>query len=241
MIIKNKQGENIAGILMKNKATDEIIIICHGSRGHKNAQIQKFLAENLSEKFNTFRFDFSGNGESDGLIEDSTYSKEISDLRSVVKSISKKYKIKAVIGYSKSASQVLIDSKFLSSFSDIIIAIAPRIDLRQAQEFVLSKKYKKDLEKNNYYIYPSKAKQKITRDFLLDIEKIGSIENYYYPKAKTVIIHGKMDKTIPFGDSLDFSKKSKDIRLIGIENAGHSFSSQENKKDMLQAILKSIY
>ncbi|KAI8067152.1 hypothetical protein BC940DRAFT_57139 [Gongronella butleri] len=73
--ITTPRGETIAGILELrpqidlNREKPRLVLICHGSLGHKNYIYQKKLAEQLP--FSSFRFDFRGNGDSSG---ESTYA-----------------------------------------------------------------------------------------------------------------------------------------------------------------------
>ncbi|KAE8813688.1 hypothetical protein D1007_09192 [Hordeum vulgare] len=63
-----------------------------------------------SEGVNAFRFDFAGNGESEGVFQYGNYRKEADDLRSVVSYFSEqKYDIIALVGHSKGSSS---DSPF---------------------------------------------------------------------------------------------------------------------------------
>lgn len=83
MQILNKQNEQLAGAL-EGELADSLIIICHGLADTKDNPTFKTLAEELTAFAATFRFDFSGNGESEGKFEDSTYHKEAEDLEAVI-------------------------------------------------------------------------------------------------------------------------------------------------------------
>ena len=234
--IKNSYNENLYGILEKNSRSNEIIIICHGSRGNKEAGLQKYLSTELLKKYNTFRFDFAGNGESEGKLEESTYIKEIKDLRKIVQFLSKKYNIKTIIGYSKSSTQILLDEKYLGKFTDRLIAIAPRIDLLKSREIILSKKYKKEIKKYGYYKYPSNIEQKITKKFLDEIKKINNITKHYEGILNTLILHGENDTIIPIKETKKFSKRFKNIKFIKINNTDHLFMEEMSKQKILNMI-----
>ncbi|CAB4426876.1 unnamed protein product [Rhizophagus irregularis] len=103
--IKNDSGQNIVGILEKKSSNgtlgEKLVIICHGSAGHKNYLFQEKLAKELS--FDNFRFDFRGNGESDGILKFSNFQEDVEDIDTVVKYLEKEfgYKLYAAIGHSK--------------------------------------------------------------------------------------------------------------------------------------------
>jgi len=83
MKIPNKHNENLAGVLTGD-LSDKLIIICHGLADTKDNPTFVTLSEELKDFAATFRFDFSGNGESEGVFEDSTYHKEVEDLEAVI-------------------------------------------------------------------------------------------------------------------------------------------------------------
>src|SRR5680860_584609 len=97
--IRNKSNEMLSGVLKENKNTKEVVILCHGSRSNKDGNMNFALEGELSKYFNIFRFDFSGNGESEGLLEDGTYTKDIEDILCVIEYFKKKkFKIKSIVG-----------------------------------------------------------------------------------------------------------------------------------------------
>ncbi len=81
--MKNKHNENLAGALT-GELKDKLIIICHGLADTKDNPTFVTLAEELDEFAPVFRFDFSGNGESEGTFEEATYHKEVEDLEAVI-------------------------------------------------------------------------------------------------------------------------------------------------------------
>src|SRR3990167_1562522 len=98
----NKEGERLCGILEGD--AKEMVIFCHGFMGRKDSALIVELAQEIRkvDAYSTLRFDFSGNGESEGCFEDATISKEVEDLHAVITDLeSKGYTIAALIGYSK--------------------------------------------------------------------------------------------------------------------------------------------
>lgn len=83
MKIPNKQNESLVGVL-EGELADKLIIICHGLADTKDNPTFKTLAQELKTFAPTFRFDFSGNGESEGEFTESTYHKEAEDLEVVI-------------------------------------------------------------------------------------------------------------------------------------------------------------
>lgn len=90
IVIINRYGEKLAGVLHEAGSKD-IVVLCHGFRSSKEGRTMLSLANALtSENISIFRFDFSGNGESEGTFEYGNYYKEVDDLRDVILHFKKK-------------------------------------------------------------------------------------------------------------------------------------------------------
>ncbi|XP_057842401.1 uncharacterized protein LOC131051811 isoform X2 [Cryptomeria japonica] len=100
--IPNKDGEKLVGLL-DDTGSRELIIICHGFRSCKENETSANLASALiNNGISAFRFDFSGNGESEGEFFYGNYWKEVEDLHAVVLHfLGKERKVNTIIGHSK--------------------------------------------------------------------------------------------------------------------------------------------
>ncbi len=67
----DRHGHRVAGILTAPKArTDRVALLCHGFLSNKNSTTNKTLTRALTEQgLATFRFDFFGQGDSEGPFE----------------------------------------------------------------------------------------------------------------------------------------------------------------------------
>jgi pimeloyl-ACP methyl ester carboxylesterase len=74
LTFQDRQGHRSAGVLTSPKAkTDRAALLCHGFLSNKNSTTNKTLTRALTEQgIATFRFDFFGQGESDGPFENIT-------------------------------------------------------------------------------------------------------------------------------------------------------------------------
>lgn len=102
VVIPNHKGEKLVGILHET-GSKEVVIICHGFQSSKNA----IPVHNLAVAFQrqgiaAYRFDFSGNGESEGSFQYGNYRSEADDLRAVVRHFRHHQRLPAaIIGHSK--------------------------------------------------------------------------------------------------------------------------------------------
>ena len=79
----NKNKEKLLGILhLPDKKTKKLVIVCHGFASNKNSLWIPKLCNTLAKKgYTALRFDFSGNGQSEGKFENSNCEKEKQDLQ----------------------------------------------------------------------------------------------------------------------------------------------------------------
>lgn len=75
LTFRDEWGHSISAIVSSPPRTIGIVVLCHGFLSHKNSTTNKTLTRLLNERgLSTFRFDFFGQGESEGLFEDITVS-----------------------------------------------------------------------------------------------------------------------------------------------------------------------
>ncbi|AGL03068.1 alpha/beta hydrolase [Desulfoscipio gibsoniae] len=83
----NSPGHNLNGLLLTPGTTKgPVVIVCHGFTGSKEGGgMALAMGEELGQRgYSVLLFDFSGNGESEGLFEQITLSGQIDDLKCAV-------------------------------------------------------------------------------------------------------------------------------------------------------------
>lgn len=178
-----------------------------------------------------FRFDFSGNGESEGSFN-STFTSEVDDVRSVVKYFTEaKRTTIAVIGHSKGAKVALL---YASKYHDIhaVVSISSLYDNVAAVEKWVGKDFRERIENDGYIEMVQKnGSYRISQEALkelLDVkmDEIGpSIDN----KCKVLTVHGSADEANPVEDAYKFPNVIANHRLEIIQGADHNYSSHQNQ------------
>ncbi|KAI8150290.1 Alpha/Beta hydrolase protein [Fennellomyces sp. T-0311] len=96
----------IIGLLNDNGTDKRLVLIAHGSPGHKDYYFFPLLAQRLP--YPSFRFDFRGSGESGGEPRYNNMDDNVHDLHTVANYFTAKgYTIFAVIGHSRGAIAAL--------------------------------------------------------------------------------------------------------------------------------------
>ncbi|KAG5527296.1 hypothetical protein RHGRI_028255 [Rhododendron griersonianum] len=103
--IANNNGEKLVGTLHETGSV-RIVILCHDFPSTKESNTMVNLAVALGKEGTTaFRFDFSGNGESNGCFQYGDYWRQAEDLRAVVEHFNRGRRVtSAIVGHGKGLS-----------------------------------------------------------------------------------------------------------------------------------------
>ncbi|XP_021990555.1 uncharacterized protein LOC110886972 isoform X2 [Helianthus annuus] len=114
IVIQNNHGEKLVGLLHDTGSKD-IVVLCHGFQCTKEYNMMVELAFGLEKHgISAFRFDFSGNGESEGIFEFGNYRKEVDDLQAVIQHFAAENRVvSAILGHSKGESSFRVTKESL--------------------------------------------------------------------------------------------------------------------------------
>ena len=239
--IKNKQNQNLIGIFHKANNKKELVIICHGFGGNKDRGLIKNLALSLKKaNINSFRFDFSGNNESEGKFINSTTTKQLSDLNAILNHF-KSYKT-GLIGHSKGGMiSVLTASK--NKNIKFLIPIAASLCTKYFKKQLFPGQKEKIEKGETIYWWQDKFNKKfpITPEAVKDLEKYNPLEEAKNITCPILIIHGSKDMTVNVEVSEELYKKIRSKKQIKIiENATHNFKNIEHLKQTTKCIINWI-
>ncbi|WOK97959.1 hypothetical protein Cni_G06667 [Canna indica] len=243
--ILNKHGEKLVGIL-HDTGSKKLVILCHGFRSSKDEKMFVNLAAALtSQGISVFRFDFAGNGESEGVFQYGHYRREAEDLRVVVLYfLEHKYEIGAIIGHSKGGNAVLL---YASQHHDvhIVINISGRFALDKGIEGRLGRNFMQRIKKDGFIDVKDrtgKVEYRVTEESLkdrLDTDMHSaclSIDK----GCRVLTVHGSEDEIVPPEDALEFAKLIPNHKLHIMECANHSYTAhQEELASVVLDFMKS--
>ncbi|KAF2302707.1 hypothetical protein GH714_001300 [Hevea brasiliensis] len=174
VIIPNKHGEKLVGLL-HDTGSKEIVVLCHGFRSTKENETMVNLAVALeNEGISAFRFDFAGNGESEGSFAYGNYWREVDDLRAVVEHFSgANHAIGKWVGKTKIASCCEVDGNrtialpvrgqfgapICFKYSDIssVVNVSGRYDLNRGIEERLGKDFMEKIKQEGFFDVKNKT------------------------------------------------------------------------------------
>lgn len=227
----NKQKEKLAGVLhLPQKKSTSAVIICHGYASSKDNK-ESWAEEICEADISVLRFDFSGHGESEGLLEDLTISKVVGDLRSAIDFLqSLKYTSFGATGHSLGGAVCAIAASTDKRIKAIAPVSAPS-DFRElfdTLENMLGRNFAAYWKKNKYiYLYDRKMKYGFYENAIkYDTKKI--MEKITCPM---LLIHGDADSIVPVSQSINaFRLANKPKQLEIIRGADHNFENSNYEK-----------
>ncbi|KAI3775588.1 hypothetical protein L1987_50167 [Smallanthus sonchifolius] len=234
IIIQNNCGEKLVGLLHET-GSKEIVILCHGFRDSKDYSMMVELAFALEKSgISAFRFDFSGNGESEGLFEFGNYSKEVDDLQAVIQHFTTKNRvISAILGHSKGGNVVVLHA---SLHHDIrtVVNVSGRYKMDRGIEERLGKDYLERAKIDGFIDIKSKKGELL---FRVTVESLMERLNTNMHEAghkvdqdcRVLTVHGSVDEVIPVEDALEFAKIIPNHELRIIEGANHNYNHHRDE------------
>ncbi|CAN6359340.1 unnamed protein product [Urochloa humidicola] len=234
VLISNEHGEKLVGLLHQT-SSKKLVILCHGFRATKDDSILVDLAAAFTtEGISAFRFDFSGNGESEGEFQYGSYRKEAADLHSVVLYFSEqKYDIIALIGHSKGGNAVLL---YASKYSDVpsIVNISGRFALERGIDGRLGRNFMQRINKDGYIDVKNRKGEFEYRVSKASLEDRMSTDTLLSSRAiskacRVLTIHGAEDEIVPAEDALQFAANIPNHELRIIPEANHRYAGHEQE------------
>jgi len=243
IIVTSNHGEKLVGVL-DNVGSTQLVVLCHGFRSSKDDGTLVNLASSLSsEGISAFRFDFSGNGESEGQFSYGNYWKDAEDLRVVVLYFrGKGHKVSTFIGHSNGGISALL---YASKYQDIstVINISGRFALDRGIEGRLGKDFKRRINQYGFIDVKDKSGNvlyRVTKESLMDrlLTDTKSAVLSIPKSCRVLTIHGSKDEIVPVTNAFEFDKFIANHSLHVIDEADHNYTLYQN--EVVYAVLNFI-
>ncbi|WJX24198.1 hypothetical protein P8452_13333 [Trifolium repens] len=241
IIIPNKHDQKLVGILHQSgPTTTQVVILCHGVRSSKDTRIIVNLAVALEKaQISSFRFDFSGNGESEGSFENGFWT-EVDDLHSVIQHFRESNRVvRAIVGHSKGGVIALL---YASKYHDVktIVNLSGRYNLQAGIEERLGKDYLERIMKEGFIdVRSGSFSYRVTEESLMEL--LGTNMHEACPRidkeCRVLTIHGSSDEINSVQDAREFAKIIPNHKLHIIEGADHAYN---NHQDELSSVVVSF-
>ena len=228
--IRSGNDEDVAAVHHEAES-DRWIFFCHGFGSNKEGSYESRAEKAVEEGFNAVRFDFRGNGESDGDFIDQSLSSKIRD-------------IEAVIDYFEPDSYIVFGSSFGGKVAlhftaendpEAVIGRAP-VTYNSIMD-----KYRSVVEEKGEFTHHEGAT--IDEGFYEDLDTYSFEECAGKIDVPVFIFHGAADSTVHIENSVEaLGELETDVFLQKFEGEKHSFSvkAEQKMQETLFNCLKNI-
>ncbi|MCB0509422.1 MAG: alpha/beta hydrolase, partial [Bacteroidetes bacterium] len=242
--IEAKEQDILADLFLKKSHRKELLIFCHGFKGFKDWGAWDLVAKEFAEAGYVFlKFNFSENGIGQenlseftrlDLFEQNNYSKEIRDLKLLLKEIrnsafwqEEKLEKIHLIGHSRGGGIAAVVASEEQEIASLITwASIASFDRFGSEENIAQ--WKQEGSKN-FYNSRTQQDMKIAFQFYEDYAKNkerlnieACVKNLEKPM---LIIHGTADEAVGFSHAQRLKNWKPDAELFLIENANHVFGA----------------
>ncbi|XP_023642032.1 uncharacterized protein LOC17891608 [Capsella rubella] len=235
--IPNSRSEKLVGLLHETESK-EVVVLCHGFRSNKDNTILKNIAVALAkEGISAFRFDFSGNGESQGDFYYGNFNSEADDdLHYVIQHLSNDMNrvVPVILGHSKGGDVVLLyASKHGGDSIRNVVNISGRFDLTKGVR--LGDDYKEKIKEQGYIDAVEDTEESLMDRLNTDMHKAClKIDK----ECKVLTVHGSDDTVVPVGDAEEFAKVIQNHKLVIVEGANHGYT--KHQKQLVSTVVEFI-
>ena len=235
----NHRGESLAGTLhLPGPRARGGIVLGHCFTCSRHTGILRRLAEDLgNDGFITLRFDFSGNGQSEGVFSDSTYSKQMAEMEIAAKIVAEQgAEWIGAAGHSMGGLVAFLSTAQGERFG-AVCALASRLGGSQAIHF-LGPEQRRTLQQTGEVSFTSRGRSlKIAENFFSDAHRFNPTKMLKTFSKPLLIVHGDEDEVIPLEEAYKAETLSGgNAQLEVIPGADHMFSREQDR----QAVSKIV-
>jgi len=236
----NHRGEKLsATIHLPDGPSRRGVILGHCFTCSRHITILRSLCHLLADQgFTVLRFDFSGNGQSEGSFVESTYSKQIAEMETAAAYLADRgVSWLGLAGHSMGAMVALLAGAKSASVK-AICALAARSRVMGAAE-LLSPAQLQELQETGRVRFVSRGRAlELSREMFTDAARydLGRAVSALSPPL--LLVHGDRDEITPVDEAYRIQRyRPEGTRLAVIPGADHMFSGDEHRRKATEAVV----
>ena len=237
----NHQEEKLAGTLhLPEEPKGGGVVFGHCFTCSRQTRIIRHICSDLAaEGFIALRFDFSGNGQSEGDFAASTYSKQIAEIQVGVDILADKGADWIGLAGHSMGAVIAILSAARMNLVKAVCALAGRLSGLNATHF-FSKRQLKELQDTGRVSFSSRGRPlQLSTAFFADTEQYNLTETLKSLQAPLMVVHGDHDEIVPVEDAyLAQELNPRNTKLAIIPDADHMFSNDEHRLKISKLVVK---
>jgi len=238
-IIRNAAGERLDYSFASGRGDprypDWLVVLGHGVTGNKDRPVIADTAQALNAAgFDTLRFSFAGNGDSEGDFRHATISKEVDDLDAVLEAVTPLYTRVCYIGHSMGGAVGVLKA----ATDPRINALVSLAGMIETKAFAKAEFGQETPDSGCMWDEPSCP---LSAVFMEDLcEHVGTVAPQIADvRVRWLLLHGTTDDVVLPQDSKQVqASKGGGVTVRFIEGADHSFNEPSHKAEMTEAVCR---
>jgi len=232
-------GETLAGTLHRPEGVPVGAVLAgHCFTCSRHTGVLRRICIHLAEAgFLALRFDFSGNGQSHGRFEQSTWSKQIAEMESAIAWMQNRgSEWIGLAGHSLGAAIALLTARRQAAVS-AVCRIAGRISPARPMHF-LTPLQQKELIAAGRVEFTSRGRElSLNRDFFEDAGRHDLTEASRSLRIPVLVVHGDRDEIIPVSEAhLAKAANPDHVELEIISGADHMLASTKHQGQVARMV-----
>jgi dienelactone hydrolase len=236
----NHMGEKLAATLhIPEGPARGGVVLGHCFTCSRHTGILREISQGLAgQGLLALRFDFSGNGQSQGEFVNSSYSKHIREMEMAVAFLRQQgVNWIGLTGHSMGAAIAVLSAARIHGVR-AVCALAGRLSGLSPTHF-LNVAQKTDLEVNGEVSFESRGRTlKLSRDFFADAKSHDLPHVIANLEVPALVVHGTLDEIIPVAEAQkahDFNPGIMELEII--EGVDHMFSDPGQRRDTARRVV----
>ena len=236
---RNHLGETLAATLHQPEGDCRAAVVAgHCFTCSRHTGIIRQVCNDLGTAgFMVLRFDFSGNGQSQGAFAQSTWSKQVQEMAAAVAFMQARgADWIGLVGHSLGAAVALITARRTDDI-DAVCRIAGRTSPARPMHF-LSPSQQQMLADTGHVEFSSRGRQlTLNRDFFDDAMQYDLEAATRDLKIPMLVVHGEADEIIPASEARLAKAANPDgVELILVDDGDHMFSKPDHQTRVGQQV-----
>lgn len=232
----------IRGYFGGNSESDTLVVLCHGIMMTCAHNPVRWLCDKISDLgYQTLKFDFLGNGISDGFSIDMTAPSEVEDLRSVLSKCREMFPGKkiVVIGHSLGGLVSLLLASKAPSLLDGMVLLAPALVVED--ECRNGRIVYERFDKDNVPEFVEVWGGKVGREYFITGANLDIYNTVKSFRGNFCLIQGDEDIFVPVSYAKELSRMMPNCDLRIIQGGDHNFIRPKKATlSIIEGYLKTI-
>jgi putative redox protein len=235
----NESGEILAGTLhLPEGPPVGGVVAGHCFTCSRHTGVLRQVCNGLSAAgFMALRFDFSGNGQSQGDFERSTWSKQILEMQTAIELVQQKgVSWIGLAGHSLGAAIALLTARRPNAVS-AVCRLAGRVSAGRPMHF-LAPAQERELESTGRVAFTSRGRPlSLNRDFFDDAQQHDLLAATRDLSIPMLVVHGERDDIIPVSEAyLAKTANPEGVELSILPDGDHMFSQPEHQRRVARTV-----